>query len=111
MPGKQYWRNETYTKLKDFLIAVHDGSIPSKAPDKAGLGDTPFAWIADKFLAYFPYSLGPVFVLICLIVILVTPSKDDLQPRVRELQPEETGKSEEGDNRDDAKDAETKKDK
>lgn len=111
MPGKQYWRNETYTKLKDFLIAVHDGSIPAKSPDKTGFGDTPFGWIAEKFMAYFPYSLGPVFMLICLIVILVTPSKEDLRPRVGGLPSETSGKSKEGDIQDDATESETKKDK
>ncbi|KAG7345953.1 thioredoxin [Nitzschia inconspicua] len=82
MPNKKYWRNETYTKLKDFLIAVYDGSIEAKTPDKTGMGDTPFAWIAEKFMAYFPYSLGPVVILFCLIIILVTPSKEEFQSRV-----------------------------
>ena len=110
MPKKQYWRNETYTKLKDFLIAVHDGSIPAKSPDKGGFGDGPFALIANKFLEYFPYSLLPVFALICLIVILVTPSKEDLQPRVG-VQPEPTEEGDEGDDGQETTEVESKKDK
>jgi hypothetical protein len=82
MPNKQYWRNETYTKLKDFLIGVYNGGIPAKTPEKSKYGDSPFGWMTEKFMAYFPYSLLPVFILICLIVIMVTPSKEDFQPPV-----------------------------
>jgi hypothetical protein len=82
MPNKLYWRNESYTKLKDFAKAVADGSIPAMSPDKSGYGDKPFGWIIEKFVEYLPFSLAPVFILICLIVIMVTPSRDDLRPRV-----------------------------
>jgi hypothetical protein len=107
MPNKQYWRNETYTKLKDFLIGVYDGSIPAKTADKSGLGDTPLAWMTEKFMAYFPYSLVPILIIIGLVVILVTPSKDDFQPRDdKALEGEEAN-----DTADDAEQTEAKKDK
>jgi hypothetical protein len=117
MPNKQYWRNETYTKFKDFAKAVADGSIPPKAPDKSGRGDKAFGWIIDKFVEYLPFSLAPVFILICLIVIMVTPSKDDSHLRVSNSTAVATNNEEEeedgdGDNDEPAKEEnESKKDK
>jgi hypothetical protein len=110
MPNKQYWRNETYTKLKEFLIGVYDGSIPAKTPDKSGYGATPYSWIPQKFMEYFPYSLVPVFIVIGLIVMLVTPPKENLQPSFR---PDD--KAQQGEEPDDIGDAaaqaESKKEK
>jgi Thioredoxin-like domain/Thioredoxin len=110
MPNKQYWRNETYTKLKDFLIAVYDGSIPAKSPDKTGYRDTPIAWISEKFMDYFPYSLGPVFILICFVVIMVTPSKEEFQPLVKAPKASEEEETI-NDDKDEAEKDESKKDK
>jgi hypothetical protein len=112
MPNKQYWRNETYTKLVDFLQAVNDGSIPPMAPDKNGVGDSAFGRMAEIFMAYFPYSLLPVTILIFLIVFLVTPSHEDLRPRYKSDDLDEED-DDDNDDDDDTKPAknESKKDK
>ena len=71
--GKTYWRNETYTKLPDFLKAVEDGSIPPRTPQKPKFTDDPFIWMTETFLRYLPFSIIPIIVLLCVIVWAMTP--------------------------------------
>jgi len=74
LPGdKTYWRNETYTKLPDFLKAVEDGSIPPRSPEKLKFNEDPFGWITDKFVQYLPFSFIPIFLLIGAIIWIMTP--------------------------------------
>jgi protein disulfide isomerase len=114
-PKTTYWRNETYTKLLDFMMAVDNGTIPALKADKTGFGNTPIARIAEIFYDYFPYSLGPIFIVICLIVVMITPSRDDFQPKIRPdmAQSEDTdaGKDEDDDQDEPEAEPETKKDK
>jgi len=80
LPGeKTYWRNETYTKLPDFLKAVDDGSIPPRSPQKLKFNDDPFRWMTEKFVDYLPFSVIPLFLLLGLIVWTMTPPMDDYE--------------------------------
>lgn len=100
-PTKQYWRNETYTKFLDFMMAVSDGTIPAKMADKTGYGDTTFGWIIELFYDYMPYSLAPIFIVLCLVVVMIaTPAKEDFRPKYR---PAAENEQQEGDHDDDGK--------
>mmetsp|Transcript_9163 Transcript_9163/g.19843 ORF Transcript_9163/g.19843 Transcript_9163/m.19843 type:complete len:436 (+) Transcript_9163:90-1397(+) len=77
LPGeKTYWRNETYTKLNDFLKAVEEGEVPPRHPAKKKVSDDPFGWMTDKFMQFFPFSMIPIAVLTVLIVWAMTPSME-----------------------------------
>ena len=78
LPGKTYWRNETYTKLADFLKATEDGSIPPRNPEKTNFKEDPGAWITDKFVQYMPFSVVPIAVLLGVIIYAVTPPSDQV---------------------------------
>jgi Thioredoxin-like domain/Thioredoxin len=79
-----YWRNETYSKFGDFVRAVWDGDIEGKKPDKTGYRDSPLGFVVELFADYMPFSMGIVIVAVCVIVILVTPTKEELRSRVIE---------------------------
>jgi len=80
-PGKTFWRNETYTKLTDFLVAVDDGTIPPREPEKPKFNDAPFEWMTQKFVEFMPFSIFPVLVLLGVIIYLVTPSSEHFVKR------------------------------
>jgi len=74
LPGeKTYWRNETYTKLSDFLKAVENGSIPPRSPQKLKFNDDPFGWMTENFVQYLPFSVIPIFLFLGLIIWTMTP--------------------------------------
>ena len=102
-PTQTYWRNETYTKLMDFMIAVDNGTIPKLKADKTGYGNKPFVGpVIELFYKYMPYSLAPpIILLMLLIVYLVTPADDDVHEADNYESEDEPPKEEE----------ETKKDK
>jgi len=80
LPGeKTYWRNETYTTLPDFLQAVEDGSIPPRSPQKVKFSDDPFGWITEKFVQYLPFSIIPIFMLLMVIILVMTPSIEEYE--------------------------------
>jgi hypothetical protein len=80
LPGeKTYWRNETYTTLPDFLQAVEDGSIPPRSPQKLKFNDDPFGWMTEKFVQYLPFSIIPIFMLLIVIVLVMTPSIEEYE--------------------------------
>lgn len=111
-PAQTYWRNETYTKLMDFMIACDNGTIKPLKADKTGYGNTPFFGpIIELFYKYMPYSLAPILVVVMLlIVVFVTPAKDKDDYL---LKAEGTARKAEGGNDDkpEEKKPETKKDK
>lgn len=73
-PGeKTYWRNETYTKIGDFLEAVENGSIPPRHPQTLSFNDDPLGWIKERFIQYLPFSIIPIFILFGVIVLVATP--------------------------------------
>lgn len=76
-PGeKTYWRNETYTKLPDFLKAVENGSIPPRSPEKPQFNDDPMQWMTQKFVQYLPFSVFPIIMLVGVIIWAMTPDTD-----------------------------------
>merc|ERR1712032_1068834 len=75
-PGKTYWRDETFTKLTDFLLAVDDGTIPPRKSEKMKFSDAPFEWMTRKFVEFMPYSVVPIAVLLGVIIYAVTPPSE-----------------------------------
>jgi len=80
-PGKTYWRNETFTKLTDFLVAVDDGTIPPRKPEKTKFGNAPFEWMTQKFVEFMPFSVVPIVILLSVIIYVVTPSSEHFSER------------------------------
>ena len=80
-PGKTYWRNETYTKLTEFLVAVDDGTIPPRIPERTKFSDDPFKWMTNKFVQFMPFSVVPIVVLLGVIIYLATPSSEHFVER------------------------------
>lgn len=78
-----YRRDESYLKFGNFMKAVLEDTIPSMKPDKNGHRDSLLGFIADMFIDHMPYSLGIIVVAVCVIVILVTPSQEDLRPKIK----------------------------
>jgi hypothetical protein len=75
-PGKTYWRNETYTKLTEFLVAVDDGTIPPRNPERTKFSDDPFEWMTKKFVQFMPFSVVPIALLLGVIIYAATPSSE-----------------------------------
>lgn len=75
-PEKTYWRNETYTKLTDFLVAVDDRTILPRKPEKTKFGNAPFEWMMQKFVEFMPFSVVPIAVLLGFIIYAVTPPSE-----------------------------------
>jgi hypothetical protein len=75
-PGKTYWRNETYTKLTEFLVAVDDGTIPPRNPERTNFIDNPFEWMTKKFVHFMPFSVVPIVALLGVIIYVATPSSE-----------------------------------
>ena len=80
-PGKTYWRNETFTKLTDFLVAVDDGTIPPRKPEKTKFSNAPFEWMTQKFVEFMPFSVVPIVILLSVIIYVVTPSSEHFSAR------------------------------
>lgn len=77
-PEKIYWRNQTYTKLTDFLVAVDDGTIPPMKPEKTKFTNAPFEWMTQKFVQFMPLSIVPIAALLGVIIYAVTSPNDPM---------------------------------
>jgi len=107
---KTYWRNETYTKLNDFLQAVEEGDIPARHPETKKLSDDPFGWMTNKFMQFFPFSMIPIVAFTGLIVWAMTPSIEDYEEDYEEDYDDDEG-DDENDEDDNLIEGETKKEK
>ena len=80
IPTKEFYQNETYGNIFEFMDAVEDGTIEkafATSPQSKGI----LAKIERMFLQNFPYSLLVPMVLVFGIVFLLVPGADDLRPK------------------------------
>ena len=80
VPTKEFYQNETYDNIFDFMEAVEDGTLEkSIASPPAAKGF--LAKIERAFLDNFPYSLLVPISAVFLIVFLLVPGPDDMRPK------------------------------
>jgi len=63
------------------LVAVDDGTIPPRTPEKPKFNEAPLEWMTQKFIEFMPFSIFPILVLLGVIIYLVTPSSEHFVKR------------------------------
>jgi hypothetical protein len=80
VPKKMYWQNTSFTSVESFLLGVENGDVETKYTGRPPTGVKRALHRAERaFFKYLPWSVVVVVAIICLFLIWLIPSADEVR--------------------------------